>query len=142
VRATSVAWKAIESVPLVKLGVILGIEFKSEFSAMSIKLDNILSLTDFKRNASQYIEQVTTTHSPLVLTINGRAEVIVHDAKVFQEMLDKIQLMEQELETLRSEELRRAVEIGIAEAERGEVDLLDIDAIKREGRQLLVEQTK
>jgi prevent-host-death family protein len=141
-RSTSIDWEAIASVLLTKLGVILEIEFKSEFSAMSINLDNILSLTDFKRNASQYIEQVTTTHSPLVLTINGRAKVIVHDAKVFQEMLDKIQLMEQELETLRREELRRAVEIGIAEAERGEVDFLDIDAIKREGRQLLAEQTK
>jgi prevent-host-death family protein len=109
---------------------------------MSINLDNILSLTDFKRNASQYVEQVTKTHAPLVLTINGRAEVIVHDAKVFQEMLDKIQVMEQELETLRREELHRAVEIGIAEAERGEVELLDIDAIKREGRQLLADRSK
>ncbi|NJR37786.1 MAG: type II toxin-antitoxin system Phd/YefM family antitoxin [Leptolyngbyaceae cyanobacterium CSU_1_4] len=117
-------------------------ELKSDFTTMSINLDNILSLTDFKRNASQYIEQVTTTHSPLVLTVNGRAEVIVHDAKVFQKMLDKIQRMEQELESLRHEELRRAVEVGIGEAARGEVDLLDIDMIKQEGRQLLAKQTK
>jgi prevent-host-death family protein len=109
---------------------------------MSINLDNILSLTDFKRNASQYVEQVTTTHSPLVLTVNGRAEVIVHDAKVFQEMLNKIQAMEQEIETLRGEELRREVEAGIAEAKRNEVEPLNVEEIIQMGRQGLSEQTR
>jgi hypothetical protein len=52
-----------------------------------------------------------------------------------KKFFNESQLNEHELETLCREELHRAVEIGIAEAERGAVELLDIDAIKREGRQ-------
>jgi hypothetical protein len=50
----------------------------------------------------------------------------LHDANAFQEMLDKAQLMEEELEALRCEGLHHAVEIGIAEAEREEFELLAI----------------
>ncbi|MCU0567230.1 MAG: type II toxin-antitoxin system Phd/YefM family antitoxin [Oculatellaceae cyanobacterium Prado106] len=102
---------------------------------MQINLGNILSLTDFKKNASQLVEQVRQTHSPIVLTVNGKAEVVVHEAEAFQSMIDKIQQLEQELESIRQAELRQAIELGIAEAARGEVAPLDIEAIKQEGRQ-------
>jgi prevent-host-death family protein len=100
---------------------------------MQIDLSNILSLTDFQENASQYVEQVRKTHSPIILTVNGRAEVVVHDAEVFQGMVDKLRQLEQELKEIRQTELWEAVELGIAEAARGEVAPLDIEAIKQEG---------
>ena len=55
-----------------------------------INLENIQTLTDFKRNAKEYVERVKTTKSPLILTVNGKAEVVVHEARAFQEMLDRL----------------------------------------------------
>lgn len=56
-----------------------------------IKLENIHSLTDFKRNAKEFIEQLRATRTPLVLTVNGKAEVVVQNAEAFQAMLDRLQ---------------------------------------------------
>jgi len=42
-----------------------------------IELENIHSLSDFKRNAKEFIEQIKTTKSPLVLTVNDKAKVVV-----------------------------------------------------------------
>ncbi len=104
-----------------------------------INLENIQTLTDFKRNAKEYVERVKETKSPLVLTVNGKAEVVVHEARAFQEMLDRIEYPEEELRTLKLEVLRREVEIGIEQSDRGEVAPLNIEAIKREGRRHLAE---
>ncbi len=40
-----------------------------------IELKNIHSLSDFKRNAKEFIERIKSTQSPMVLTVNGKAEV-------------------------------------------------------------------
>ena len=46
----------------------------------TIDLRNIHSLTDFKRNANAYVEQLQATQLPLVLTVNGKAAVVVQEA--------------------------------------------------------------
>lgn len=75
-----------------------------------IELDSIHSLTDFKRNTPQLMEKMKETHRPLVLTVNGRAELVVLDAEVFQELLNKIEYAE----------TVQAIKEGIASFERGE----------------------
>ena len=55
-----------------------------------INLENIHSLTDFKRNASSYVERIRETKAPIVLTVNGEAAVIVQDALSFQNLLDRL----------------------------------------------------
>ncbi|HBL11840.1 MAG TPA: prevent-host-death family protein, partial [Cyanobacteria bacterium UBA11162] len=52
-------------------------------------------LTDFKRNASSYVEQIQQTKSPMVLTVNGEAAVIVQDALSFQDLLDRLNQLEE-----------------------------------------------
>jgi hypothetical protein len=42
--------------------------------------NTIRSLSDFNRNTSELLNRLTKTGSPLVLTINGMAEIIVQDA--------------------------------------------------------------
>jgi prevent-host-death family protein len=39
-----------------------------------------LSLSDFKRNTSELLDRLRKTGNPLVLTINGKAEVVVQDS--------------------------------------------------------------
>ncbi len=56
---------------------------------------DIQSLTDFKKNSSQFIEQLKETGEPVVLTINGRAELVVQDAGFYQALIELADQAEQ-----------------------------------------------
>jgi len=47
---------------------------------------DIHSLTDFKKNTSEFVQQLKETGEPVVLTINGRAELVVQDAAAYQKL--------------------------------------------------------
>lgn len=49
---------------------------------------DIHSLSDFKRKIPEFIEQLAKTGEPVVLTINGRAKLVVQDAESYQRMLE------------------------------------------------------
>lgn len=49
---------------------------------------DIHPLTDFKRNTSEFLAQLKRTGEPVVLTINGKAELVVQDAASYQRLLD------------------------------------------------------
>ena len=51
---------------------------------------DIDSLTHFKRNTVEVIEQLKATGEPMVLTVNGKAEIVVQDALSFQRMLELV----------------------------------------------------
>jgi prevent-host-death family protein len=51
-----------------------------------VALKNIHSLTDFRHNAKKYVEQLQETKSPLVLTVNGKAVLVVEDADSYEAM--------------------------------------------------------
>ena len=53
-----------------------------------ISLKDIESLTAFKRNTTEYVKKIKKSGNPLVLTVNGKAEIIVQDAKSYQRMLE------------------------------------------------------
>ena len=54
--------------------------------------DNIISLTDFKRNTADVLKRVKDDKEPAVLTVNGSASVVVLDAKEYQKMAKDAQL--------------------------------------------------
>ena len=60
---------------------------------MNIERD-IQSLSNFKRNTSEVIKQLKETGEPVVLTINGKAELVVQDAAAYQELLELRDRME------------------------------------------------
>jgi PHD/YefM family antitoxin component YafN of YafNO toxin-antitoxin module len=49
---------------------------------------DIHSLSSFKRNTGQFVQQLKDTGRPLVLTINGQAELVVQDAAAYQALLE------------------------------------------------------
>jgi prevent-host-death family protein len=53
-----------------------------------INLKDIESLTAFKRNTTEYVKKIKKSGNPLVLTVNGKAEIIVQDAESYQRMLE------------------------------------------------------
>ena len=69
-----------------------------------LNINNINSLTDFTRNAREHIDRLKETGKPEVLTVNGRAEVVVQDAEAYQKVLDALE------ESKSVESIRRALE--------------------------------
>ena len=55
-----------------------------------IALEDIRSLTDFQRNTKSHLKRLKTTGRPEVLTVNGKAELIVQNAAAYEETLDAI----------------------------------------------------
>ncbi len=51
---------------------------------------DIHSLTEFKRNTTEYLDQLKAGGRALLLTINGHAELAVMSAATFQRVLDAI----------------------------------------------------
>ena len=47
---------------------------------------DIHSLTDFKKKTSEFVKQLKQTGEPVVLTINGKAELVVQDAAAYQKL--------------------------------------------------------
>ena len=68
-------------------------------------------LTDFLRNHKAHLTRLKETRTPEILTVNGRAEVVMLDAESYQELVDRLHHME----------TVAAIREGIASAERGEM---------------------
>ena len=56
--------------------------------------NDIRSMSDFKRNTAELLKRARKTGNPLVLTVNGRAEVVVQDAEAYQQLLDRVETVE------------------------------------------------
>ncbi len=60
---------------------------------MSINLsEDIRSVTDLKRHTREILEQIHKTGRPVVLTVNGRADAVLIDAKSYGKHLKAINL--------------------------------------------------
>jgi prevent-host-death family protein len=55
---------------------------------------DIQSLSTFKRNTNELIIQMKETGNPVVLTVNGKAELVVQDAESYQKLLDAVEHLE------------------------------------------------
>jgi PHD/YefM family antitoxin component YafN of YafNO toxin-antitoxin module len=56
--------------------------------------EDIRSLSDFKRDTTAALEHLRKSHRPMVLTVNGRAEMVVQDAASYQATLDALERAE------------------------------------------------
>lgn len=51
---------------------------------------DIHSLTDFQRNARKFLTRLQESGKPMILTVNGKAAVVMQDAESYQAMLDEL----------------------------------------------------
>jgi prevent-host-death family protein len=72
---------------------------------------DIHPLTDFKRDTSSFMSRLKKTRRPVVLTVNGKAELVVQDAKSYQQILDRLERFE----------AVEAIRLGMAAAGQGRV---------------------
>lgn len=66
-----------------------------------IALHDIRSLTDFQRNTKSHLRRLKATGRPEVLTVNGKAALIVQDAAAFEEMLAAIRGIQRGLDAMK-----------------------------------------
>ena len=78
--------------------------------------ENIHPLTDFLRHHKRHLKQLKRSQRPTVLTLNGKAEVVVQDAKAYQAMIEAAESME----------TRRGIAEGIVSLESGAGEPVDM----------------
>jgi prevent-host-death family protein len=74
--------------------------------------EGIDSLTNFERQTATYLERLHKTGEPVVLTVNGKAQVVVQDAGAYQKLVEAAARAERE-ETI------AAVRAGLADMKTG-----------------------
>jgi PHD/YefM family antitoxin component YafN of YafNO toxin-antitoxin module len=55
---------------------------------------DINSLSNFKRKTPEFVVQLKETRSPLVLTVNGVAELVVQSVESYQTLVDRLEYLE------------------------------------------------
>lgn len=55
---------------------------------------DIQSLSTFKRDTAKFVRQMKKTKEPMVLTVNGKAALVVQDAESYQQLLEAKERME------------------------------------------------
>lgn len=86
---------------------------------LSISVEDIHSVTDFQRNAKSHVTRLRKTKTPMVLTVNGSAAVVVQDAKAYQDTMQRLEQLEERQRFI------AAVNEGIAEMRAGKMIPLD-----------------
>jgi prevent-host-death family protein len=76
--------------------------------------NGIDSLTNFKRQTAEYLRQLHESGSPMVLTVNGKAEVVVQDAAAYQRLVELAARADRD-------ESVAAIREGLADADAGRV---------------------
>ena len=69
--------------------------------------ENIHSLTDFLRHHKRHLQRLKRSQQPSVLTLNGKAEVVMQDAKAYQAMMEAL-------------DTQKGIAEGLASMERGD----------------------
>lgn len=70
------------------------------------------SLTNFKRQTAEYLERLQESGEPMVLTVNGKAQVVVQDAAAYQKLVESAMKAERD-ETI------AAIRAGLADVDAG-----------------------
>ncbi len=55
--------------------------------------EDIRSITDLKRKTNSVLEQLHKTKRPVILTVNGKAEAVLLDAKEFEKITNAFNLL-------------------------------------------------
>ena len=55
---------------------------------------DIQALSTFKRNTTDFVRQLKATGQPVVLTINGKAELVVQDTASYQKLIERVERAE------------------------------------------------
>ena len=55
--------------------------------------EDIRSITDLKRNTNSVLDQIHQTKRPVILTVNGKAEAVLVDAKEYEKICNAFNML-------------------------------------------------
>jgi len=55
--------------------------------------EDIRSITDLKRNTTSVLDQIHKTKRPVILTVNGKAEAVLVDAREYEKITNAFNLL-------------------------------------------------
>jgi hypothetical protein len=61
-----------------------------------IRPEDIGSLTDFSRNTKAHLKRLRRTGRPELLTVNGKAEVVIQNASAYQRLIELLEKLERD----------------------------------------------
>ena len=61
-----------------------------------IRSEDIGSLTDFARNTKAHLRRLKRTGRAELLTVNGKAEVVIQNASAYQQLLEELEKLKRE----------------------------------------------
>ena len=61
---------------------------------LDLTTKDVHPLSDFKRRTPEFLRRLRAEGRPLLLTLNGRAEVVVLDADSYQRLIDRLYALE------------------------------------------------
>jgi PHD/YefM family antitoxin component YafN of YafNO toxin-antitoxin module len=62
-----------------------------------IRPEDIGSLTDFQRNTQSHLKRLKRTGRPELLTVNGKAEVVIQNATAYQRLIESLERLKRNL---------------------------------------------
>lgn len=89
---------------------------------------DINSLSNFKRNTPKFLRQLKELGHPVVLTINGKAELVVQDSASYQRLIERVERAER----------MEALQTSINDMRAGRV--VPAESMLAEMRQILAEK--
>jgi PHD/YefM family antitoxin component YafN of YafNO toxin-antitoxin module len=72
---------------------------------------NIYPLSEFQRNTKAFAARLNESRKPIVLTVNGKAAMVIQDAEAYQELLDSSEI--QRSADIIQERMNRFAEDGL-----------------------------
>jgi|SRR5947209_4613033 len=94
---------------------------------------DIDSLSNFKRHTPEFLRQLKETGHPVVLTVNGKAELVVQDTASYQKLMERAERAE------RSEQME-ALRVSVEEMRAGKG--IPAEEVLAEMRQILTDAKK
>jgi PHD/YefM family antitoxin component YafN of YafNO toxin-antitoxin module len=61
-----------------------------------VRPEDIGSLTDFARNTKAHLEKLRRTGRPELLTVNGKAEVVVQNASAYEQLVKSLERLKRQ----------------------------------------------
>jgi PHD/YefM family antitoxin component YafN of YafNO toxin-antitoxin module len=87
-----------------------------------IRPEDMGSLTDFSRNTKAHLRRLRRTGRPELLTVNGKAEVIIQNASAYQRLIELLEKLKRASPgRVRVKAERAVTRPGARETERGKL---------------------
>ncbi|GJL63308.1 MAG: hypothetical protein NPIRA04_19620 [Nitrospirales bacterium] len=75
-------------------------------------IDSIRPVSDFSRKPAEHIKRLKKTGRPEVLTVNGKAEVVIQDAKSYEAMASLLHSLKQIAQSKKEHDMGKGISVN------------------------------